>query len=234
MLLNATEIIEDFRGGSREKRVPDTLSSLTPFPPDTLSSPSGDYGHIFIGALNQDTGKVGFLDYYPAGSLNGRGQGPGAFNQGNMSERAAQNADGKFATLTIQTSPEEAQKVIDLIETLKNLPTPDYSAVTNNCTTLCEDVLQDLGLDFGDILPTSYWIDVYNHYSAAALAHPIGTRIVGPQLTPGNEYGTPRNFGIGIPFSQWLFELYMNQQQQHQPKACVEAHDSVGNSTGMT
>ena len=63
--------------------------------------PSGasDFGHIMLGALNQDTGKVGFLDYYPAGKVNGLGQGPGAFNMGNMSERAAQNAEGRFANL---------------------------------------------------------------------------------------------------------------------------------------
>jgi hypothetical protein len=35
-------------------------------------------------------------------------------------------------------------------------------------------------------------------------------------------------------FSQWLFQLYMNQQQKQQPKACVEAHDSSGQGTGTT
>ena len=54
----------------------------------------GDYGHIMLGALNQDTGRTAFLDYYPAGNVNGLGQGPGAFNTGDMSERAAQNLRG--------------------------------------------------------------------------------------------------------------------------------------------
>jgi hypothetical protein len=31
-----------------------------------------------------------------------------------------------------------------------------------------------------------------------------------------------------------LFTLYQNQQQQQQPKACVEAHDSSGQGTGTT
>lgn len=193
------------------------------------SGASGDYGHIMLGALNQATGKVGFLDYYPAGNVNGLGQGPGAFNTGNMSERAAQNADGKFATLTIQTSPEEAQKVLDLIGALKNGSAPDYSALTNNCTTVCEDVLQDLGLDFGDVFPSSYWADVYNNFSADAQAHPIWTRMMGVHGTPGNEYGNPRNFPGVNNFSQWLFTLYQNQQQQPQPKACVEVDDGLGN-----
>jgi RHS repeat-associated protein len=193
------------------------------------SGASGDYGHIMLGALNQATGKVGFLDYYPAGNVNGLGQGPGAFNTGNMSERAAQNADGKFATLTIQTSPEEAQKVLDLIGALKNGSAPDYSALTNNCTTVCEDVLHDLGLDFGDVFPSSYWGDVYNNFSADAQAHPIWTRMMGVHGTPGNEYGNPRNFPGVNNFSQWLFTLYQNQQQQPQPKACVEVDDGLGN-----
>ncbi|MFZ1010367.1 MAG: RHS repeat-associated core domain-containing protein [Candidatus Sulfotelmatobacter sp.] len=193
------------------------------------SGASGDYGHIMLGALNQATGKAGFLDYYPAGNVNGLGQGPGAFNTGNMSERAEQNAEAKFATLTIQTSPEEAQKVIDLIEALKNGSTPDYSALTNNCTTVCEDVLHDLGLDFGDIFPSSYWANVYNNFSADAQAHPIWTWMMGVHSTPGNEYGNPRNFPGVNNFSQWLFTLYQNQQQQPQPKACVEVDDGLGN-----
>jgi RHS repeat-associated protein len=193
------------------------------------SGASNDFGHIMIGALNQATGKTAFLDYYPAGKVNGLGQGAGAFNQGNMSERAQQNADGKFATLTIQTSPEQAQKVINLIEALKNGPAPDYSALTNNCTTVCEDVLKDLGLDFGDVLPTSYWFDAYKSFSADALDHPIWTQMIGaPIPTPGNEYGRPRNYPGVNNFSQWLFQLYMNQQQQPQPKACVEVDDGLG------
>jgi hypothetical protein len=51
--------------------------------------------------------------------------------------------------------------------------TPDYSALTNNCTTVCEDVPKDLGLDCGDVFPSSYWADVYNNFSADAQAHPI-------------------------------------------------------------
>jgi len=78
--------------------------------------------------------------------------------------------------------------VINLIEALKNGSTPDYSALTNNCTTVCEDVLKDLGLDFGDVFPSSYWADVYNNFSADAQAHPIWTMMMGVHGTPGNEY----------------------------------------------
>jgi len=178
-----------------------------------------DFGHIMLGALNQDTGKVGFLDYYPNGSTNGFGSGPGAYNQGGMRERAEENAEGQFATLTIRTDPQKAQKVIDLIEALKNGPSSDYSALTHNCTTVCEDVLKDLGLDFGDILPSSYWADVYYNFSADALAHPIWTRMMGlPFNIQGNEYGNPR---YDVNFSALLFTIYYNQLQGSVPEGTV-------------
>ena len=190
--------------------------------------PSGlsptDFGHIFIGALNQNTGQVGFLDYYPQG----RGNGPGEFNPGNMQDRAA--TSDQFATLTIRTTPDQAQKVLDLITALKSGKAPDYAALSNNCTTICEDVLHDLGLDFGDVFPDNYWAHVYGNFSPAAQDNPFKNFFV-PRKT-GVEYGNPRNFGVGMNFSQWLFQLYMNQQQKQQPKACVEAHDSSGQGTG--
>ena len=192
--------------------------------------PSGlsptDFGHIFIGALNQNTGQVGFLDYYPQG----RGNGPGEFNPGNMQDRAA--TSDQFATLTIRTTPDQAQKVLDLITALKSGKAPDYAALSNNCTTICEDVLHDLGLDFGDVFPDNYWAHVYGNFSPAAQDNPFKNFFV-PRKT-GVEYGNPRNFGVGMNFSQWLFQLYMNQQQKQQPKACVEAHDSSGQGTGTT
>jgi hypothetical protein len=49
-----------------------------------------------------------------------------------------------------------------------------------------------------------------------------------PIPTPGNEYGRTRNFPGVNNFSQWLFQLYQNQQQQPQPKACVEVDDGLG------
>ena len=50
--------------------------------------PSGatfDFGHIFIGAMNQNTGQTGFLDYYPRNGTNSFGSGNGTFNTGDYS-----------------------------------------------------------------------------------------------------------------------------------------------------
>jgi hypothetical protein len=192
--------------------------------------PSGsgaDFGHIFIGAFNQSTGRVGFLDYYPKSGTDSLGRGPGTFNNGNMQDRAAQ-AD-QFAALTIRTSPEEAQKVLNLIDKLKSGSAQDYAALSNNCTTVCEDVLHDLGLDFGDITPDQYWADLYRNFSQDVQDNPFKafpfTQV--PRQT-GMDYGNPRNYGIN--FTQLLFLLYQYQNQPL-PKATVCTNDHLGNTS---
>jgi RHS repeat-associated protein len=188
-------------------------------------SGAADFGHLFIGAFNQSTGRVGFLDYYPKTGTDSLGRGPGTFNNGNMQDRAAQ-AD-QFATLTIRTSPEEAQKVLNLIDKLKSGSAQDYAALSNNCTTVCEAVLHDLGLDFGDITPDQYWADLYRNFSQDVQDNPFKafpfTQV--PRQT-GRDYGNPRNYGIN--FTQLLFLLY---QYQNQPlaKATVCTDDHLGN-----
>jgi len=183
-----------------------------------------DFGHVLIGALNQSTGKAGFLDYYPRGG----GNGPGQFNLGTMQERAATR--DQFLTLTVQTSPEEAQQVLDLITKLTGSNPPDYAALSNNCTTVCQDVLHDLGLDFGDVFPKDYWADVYRNFSPAVWDNPFKAFFV--PTKPGVEYGNPRN--VGTDFATFLFQVYLNQQLNKPVTACVDAHDDKGNSTGQT
>jgi len=173
-----------------------------------------DFGHLFIGAVNQQTQQVGFLDFYPKGSVDSSGNGPGAFNLGNMQDRAAQVKAGKFATLTIQTSPQAAQKILDLITLLQKGGAPGYAAFSKNCTTICEDVLRDLGLDFGDILPSSYFLHAVSKFNPQALFQYTVRDVPAPIMT-GSEYGNPRN--VGMNYTQWLFQLYLNQFQNRQP-----------------
>src|SRR5438309_3402592 len=127
-----------------------------------------DFGHVYLGALNQATGQVGFLDYGPQNPNSGNG--PGQFNLGNMQDRAAELA--RYSSLTIQTTPEEAQKVLDFIKTLTSQPAPDYHWLSNNCTTVCEDALHDLGLDLHNISPSAFWNAIYRRYSKYATQHP--------------------------------------------------------------
>jgi RHS repeat-associated protein len=188
-----------------------------------------DFGHVLIGALNQDTGKTAFLDFYPGtGGTNAIGAGAGAFNLGDMSERGATNAAGGFASLTIQTNPEQAQKIIDFIERLKNGPAPDYSAfLGNNCTTMCEDALHDLGLDFGAQSPSSFWQHAWANFSDAALNNTFKAFLSAPQAT-GHDYGRPQ-----FPNqSQLMFQLYFNQMHPEQDHTSVTTTQGDGMPCG--
>jgi RHS repeat-associated protein len=195
-------------------------------------APSGasmDFGHVFLGALNQQSGEVAFLDYYPKNGTDSFGFGAGEFNRGNFQDRAGQN----YASLTIQTTPEQAQKVIDLIKRLINGQAPDYSALSRNCTTVCQDALADLGLNLGDLTPTGFWNDLFVRFSARAIARKrlgiVGAvqnffQPIRPEYRPGTEFGVPRDFGPG---NFDLFRLYLNQLSRPQPRACVEVGDSA-------
>ena len=71
---------------------------------------------------------------------------------------------------------------------------PDYSAFFGtNCTTIIEDTLKDLGLDFGDQSPTSFWQDVWARYSQNALDNPFTIfRKSSAPTQGGRDYGDPR------------------------------------------
>jgi RHS repeat-associated protein len=137
-------------------------------PSDGILAPlTGNYGHIFLGVVNQATGDANFLDFYPAGPLSGTA-GPGELNRGGMQDRFSQLP--LYASLTVQTTPEAAQEMLNLIAVMKAFPTQllRYDALSVNCTTLTEDVLTDLGLNFGDILPDTFFRDLFERYGHAS------------------------------------------------------------------
>jgi hypothetical protein len=183
-------------------------------------APSGgttDFGHVMLGVLNQDTGKTAFIDFYPKSGTNALGLGAGTFNPGDMAERGQQNANGQFASLTIQTNPEQAQALIDAITKMENGQAPDFSAFLGmNCTTLVQDALKDLGLDYGDQSPSSFWQDVWGHYSQDALDNPFKVFLTAPQKG-GRDYGNPRFNNQ----SQLMFVLYWLQMHPDQDKSSV-------------
>jgi RHS repeat-associated protein len=148
---------------------------------------SRDFGHMLVAATNQQTGKVKFLDYYPAGNKGFSG-GPGIINQGVTAERLKQHA-----ALTIRTTPEAAQKVIEAIESLeKNVP--PYWLPSNNCVDQCIDLLRLAGIDLDPIglnTPEAVWAQLYGTYSAETLKE-------------GNLHGLYRykpGVDFGVPFS---------------------------------
>jgi len=104
------------------------------------SGAAGDAGHVLLAVTNQQTGQVRFVDYYPKGAK-GFTPAPGEMNQGETSDRLKQHA-----ALTIRTTPEIAQKLIDRIDALSppNQP-PDFMIPFSDCVVVCADLLNIAG-----------------------------------------------------------------------------------------
>jgi RHS repeat-associated protein len=176
-----------------------------------FEAPAGkDVGHIFLAAVNQGEGKnngqSAMLSFGPKGGGQGFGlvSGPGQF------KFPVDLRDS--SSYTIRTNPEDTQKVIDAINKLNSGSAPDFELFMRNCTTEVQDVLKDLGLDFGDISPTGFWNDVYfNHDNPFHANAPH---------QPGQDYGNPRNYN-GKNYRDVLFNMFTEEIRQ--PKACVTA-----------
>ena len=73
-----------------------------------------DFGHILLAVTNQETGQVKFFDYYE--------------QQPHETSTVKVNADAErlaeHAALTIRTTPEQAQAMIDAIKYLERNPLP--------------------------------------------------------------------------------------------------------------
>ncbi|MCC7342095.1 MAG: hypothetical protein IT170_13530 [Bryobacterales bacterium] len=187
-----------------------------------------DFGHVFIGALNQKTGQVRFLDYW-AGS---GPPGPGVVNQNMTLDRLREHG-----SITIQTTPEAAQKVIDQIDKIMANP-PDYTLRLSHtgpqglaCTILCQNVLREIGIDLsGAYLPYDVWNEAYRKYSPLFSNFgqwSPGTHTWGPtpvRYQPGRDFGAPRF--SGIDYNSLMWSLYINNNAAP-PKACVEVSDSA-------
>jgi RHS repeat-associated protein len=187
-----------------------------------------DFGHVFIGALNQKTGQVRFLDYW-AGS---GPPGPGVVNRNMTLDRLREHG-----SITIQTTPEAAQKVIDQIDKIMANP-PDYTLRLSHtgpqglaCTILCQNVLREIGIDLsGAYLPYDVWDEAYRKFSPLfsnfGQWNP-GTHTWGPtpvRYQPGRDFGNPRYSGIDYNWLMWSLYIHNNAAP---PKACVEVSDSA-------
>ena len=180
-------------------------------------------GHIALAAVNQDTGASAFLSFGPANSVS-----KGAAITGTPGTYDFAFDPKSSSSLTIRTNPEEAQKIIEAINQMESGKAPDFSLLSDNCTTEVEDALRDLGLDFGDTAPSTYWRDVYSTNSAAVQNNPFQAFLPIPH-NPGQEYGTPRN--IGMNYQNFLYQLWSNRLLVQQPKACVTIQTPNGPST---
>jgi RHS repeat-associated protein len=194
-------------------------------------------GHFMLFAHNPLNGQSALMSLGPVDTswgsraiqvVNGPVDGTTSFELPKSADELRQG----YAALTIQTSPEEAQAVIDF---LRSFDGSSWKLGGPNCTTVCRDALKAIGLlpqNYGSISPASLWSGLYERFSNPASQTFSTTSRYGEQFfrlniprAQGREYGFPR-YGMNA------FDFIMLQLKR--PKACVEAHDDKGNSTGQT
>jgi len=159
--------------------------------------PSGmtSFGHIMFVAENQQTGDAAAMSYGPVHDseygLTPLGSPVNSTNSF-ISPGHTFSADDirrNFSSLTIQTSPEDAQKIIDFIRNLSTSSNP-YMLFKNNCTTTCVQALKILGIlpsNNNTITPKGLWKTLSSKYSKTS-----SKNFFGQQSAPKNgvDYGT--------------------------------------------
>jgi len=188
-------------------------------------------GHFMLFANNPQTGESAMMSFGPrdqsaAGTaitvVGGTQESTKMYDWPQSADDLRQN----FAALSIQTTPEQAQEVINFIKNLDPSNT-DYKLFSQNCTTVCRDALKIIKLlptQNNNITPAGLWDTLYIRYGRQNWFQQMFNPGVGPRRT-GNDYGNPR-FGMNTFDFLWL--------QLKPPRACVEAHDDKGNSTDQT
>jgi hypothetical protein len=102
-----------------------------------------------------------------------------------------------YSSLTIQTTPEEAQQVIQFIHDHSDFGVGSYMLYNANCTTVCVEALkliQKLAANNKDWTPSGLWKTLFSKY-----AHPDWRNNFGwTGSQTGVNYGQPR--GAYDPF----------------------------------
>src|SRR5208282_3265567 len=129
-----------------------------------------------------------------------------------QSHMSADEMRQDYSSLTIQTNPEDAEKAIQAMNAF-NSADPKYNLYSENCTTVCRDILKKiLKLDSTSIEPSSLWADIFKKWSKQALTQPPVSNPPTVQSKPGTDFGQPRYPTNTFDFV-WM--LLHPQQQGH-------------------
>jgi RHS repeat-associated protein len=158
-------------------------------------APSGPTspGHIMFVAANQQTGDAAAMSFGPVHDseygftpLGSPVNSTTTFDSSMTTDQLRQN----FSSLTIQTSPEDAQEVISFIRQLSTSTTP-YTLYNTNCTTVCREALKVIGLlpkNNKNWTPTGLWTNLFGRYADPYWRNSFGWEA----HQPGRNYGQPR------------------------------------------
>ena len=177
-------------------------------------------GHILLAATNQETGQVKFFDYYE----------PEPHETSTVKVNPDAERLAEHAALTIRTTPEQAQAMIDAIRYLERNPPPYDALRGSTCVGQCLDLLRLAGIEIDSILPDSTWIQLYLGYSARS-QNP-GRPRVRVRYTPGVDFGmamsslpegTPTYYNLQI-----LYSIADQQRRQNQKRSKARVCVTVG------
>jgi RHS repeat-associated protein len=171
-------------------------------------------GHAVLYAYNQASGDFAIESFGPKVSFP-VWAGESNFDMGEFS--SAQGLRDNYASLTIQTTPELAQQVIDYI---RANPDPSVWSFTGpNCSSEVQKILKQFKLNNPDTrnmwplwpgaTPKALWYSLLGRYNPSQA---IGGQMTKPKQ--GNDYGNPR-------FD--MFNLLWFSLPQAQPQASVTA-----------
>jgi RHS repeat-associated protein len=166
-------------------------------------------GHFMLFANNPANGQSAMMSFGPTDSSAG-GQAltvigaPMSSTDSFNLPKTVDELRNTFAALSIQTTPEQAQDVINFINQFS--PTENFYRLYNtNCTTVCRDALKAVGLlprNYGSITPFALWGDLFKRYANPSWTTFRTTTHGGREFltlpsssAPGFDYGNPR-FGM--------------------------------------
>lgn len=119
-----------------------------------------DYGHFFIYARNDETGESAYFDFYVEGGETHLGE-------------VDQSRIDAHASLTIETTAEQEQAILDGIKEAQNsVPNYDvsYDVVLLNsdiqCTTMSNKLLSRGGINLDGGVPGAAWHSAMSQYGA--------------------------------------------------------------------
>jgi RHS repeat-associated protein len=194
---------------------------------------SGPTGHVMLLAYNQSTGDYALEAYGPADGGTRSGEAIQVFggNVDGVDDYKLPNSEDdlrqNYSSLTIQTTPEVAQDMINKIRTSYGNEPKEFNALYGrNCATSCSDVMKDLGIT-RQRTPAGLWSVAMRKYSKRHSWFPFTSFGLGTSAPHqnGSDYGQPRgpvdNFDL-----LWVL--------LHPPQACVTTYDSFSGTSSRS
>jgi RHS repeat-associated protein len=154
---------------------------------------SGNAGHAVLFAYNQDTQESAVHSFGPDHSQSNAAETaldipvPGQENYD--LPKTPDQLRSQYTSITIQTSPEVTQQVINIINSTNAKGDGKYTTEWNNCTTTCTTILRQLHLYSGrPLIPRDFFFDLYSKNGNKQTPTHSGWN----KFNNGVDYGRPR------------------------------------------